>query len=101
MTRLVGEIHTTRADRARTIQEMKQAVAGMQAGFHSAHAEMARNQRRMLHGFVSGLRGTVAGLRKEFADDIAGAHGAWGGAATAVMPGRSRRGGKWFGGESA
>jgi hypothetical protein len=111
MTRLVGEIHTGRADRARTIREvkhvtaeMKRAVAEMQAGFRSARADMVRRQRRMLQGFVSGLRGTVGGLRNEFAADLAGAHRAWVStavAAAAAMPGRSRRGGKWFGGESA
>ena len=107
MTRLVGEIQTGHADRARAIQEakrmtveMKRAVAAMQTNFRSARAEMIRRQRRVLHGFVSGLRGTVAGLRKGFADDLADAHKAWVGAATVAMPGRGRRGGKWFGGES-
>lgn len=101
MTRLVGEIHTGHADRARTIRDLKHAVAGMQAGFRSAHADMARRQQPMLRGFVSGLRATVAGLRKGFAHDIEGAHKAWAGAAAAAMGGRARRGGKWFGGESA
>ncbi len=53
--------------------EMKQAVAGMQARFRSAHDDMARSQQRMLRGFVSGLRATVAGVRKEFAAELAGA----------------------------
>lgn len=108
MTRLVGEIQTGHADRARTIREVKhatletkRAVAAMQGGVRSAHAEMVRRQRRMLHGFVSGLRGTVAGLRKGFADDLAGAHQAWVGSAALAMAGRGRRSGKWFGGESA
>lgn len=108
MTRLVGEIQTGHADRARTIREVKRAtfetkraVAAMQANVRSAHAEMVRRQRRMLHGFVSGLRSTVAGLRKSFADDLAGAHKAWVGSAALVMTGRGQRGGKWFGGESA
>ena len=108
MTRLVGEIHAGRADRAGTIREvkrvtveMKRAVAEMQAGFRSARADMVRRQRRMLQGFVSGLKGTVGGLRKGFGDDLAGAHRAWVGAGAAAMPGRARRVGKWFGGESA
>ena len=108
MTRLVGEIQTGHADRVQTIREgkrmtveMKRAVAAMQANFRSAHSEMVRRQRRMLHGFVSGLRGTVAGLRKGFADDLAGAHKAWVGSAALAMPGRARRREKWFGGESA
>ena len=82
MTRLVGEIHAGRDERGRLTRdlkhataEMKQAVAGMQAGFRSAHADMVRRQQRMLRGFASGLRGTVAG--------------------------RTRRGGKWFAGEHA
>ena len=108
MTRLVGEIHAGRNDRGRLVRdlktatvEMKGAVAGMQAGFRSAHADMTRRQRRMLHGFTAGLRGTVAGLRKAFADDLAGAHKVWAGTAPGVMAGRTRRGGKWFAGENA
>ena len=108
MTRLVGEIHVAHDDRRRLMRdlkhatvEMKRTVAGMQAGFRSAHADMVRSQQRMLRGFVSGLRDTVAGLRKTCADDLAGAHKAWAGAAAGAMAGRTRRGGKWFGGESA
>jgi len=108
MTRLVGEIHAGRDERGRLTRdlkhatvEMKQAVAGMQARFRSAHDDMARSQQRMLRGFVSGLRATVAGVRKEFAAELAGARRAWFGTMTAAMPGRTRRGGKWFGGESA
>ncbi|OGK81608.1 MAG: hypothetical protein A2X50_11850 [Candidatus Rokubacteria bacterium GWF2_70_14] len=108
MTRLVGEIHAGRDERGRLTRdlkhataEMKQAVAGMQAGFRSAHADMVRRQQRMLGGFTSGLRGTVAGLRKGFADDLAGAHKVWAGAVPGTMAGRTRRGGKWFAGENA
>ena len=108
MTRLVGEIHAGRDERGRLMRdlkhataEMKRAVAGTQAGFRSAHAEMARRQQRMLRGFVSGLKTRVATFRKEFADDLAGAHRIWVGGAAATMPGRTRRGGKWFGGEIA
>ena len=107
MTRLVGEIVAGRDDRGRLTRdlkhatvEMKQAVAGMQAGFRSAHADMVRRQQRMLRGFASGLRGTVAGLRKGFADDLAGAHKVWAGAVPGTMAGRTRRGGKWFAGEN-
>ncbi len=101
LTRLVGEIHTGRADRARTIRDLKHATAEMQTGFRSARADMARSQQRMLRDFVSGLRATVAGVRKEFAAENASAHRAWFGTMTAAMPGRTRRGGKWLGGESA
>lgn len=108
MTRLVGEIQAARADRARTIREvkhatleMKRTVAAMQASFRAAQAEMVRRQQRMLHGFVAGLRGRVAGLRKALTDDLAGAHQAWVGSAALAMPGRGRRGGKWFGDDTA
>ena len=108
MTRLVGEIHAARNGRGRVMRdlkhatvEMKRAVAGMQASFRSAHAGMARSQQRMLHGFASDLRATMVGVRKEFAAELAGARRAWFGTMTAAMPGRTRRGGKWFGGESA
>jgi len=109
MTRLVGEIHASRDDRGRLLRdlkhataEMKQAVGRMQAGFRSQQADIVRRQQRMLRGFVSGLRSTVAGLRKECADDLGGAHNVWGGAAAAAATrGRTRRGGKGFGGESA
>ena len=108
MTRLVGEIHAARDGRGRLMRdlkhatvEMKNAVAGMQARFRSAHADMARRQRRTLRDFASDLRATVAGVRKEFAADLAGARRVWFGTMTAAMPGRTRRGGKWFGGESA
>ena len=101
MTRLVGEIHMSHADRARKIRDLKHATVEMLAGFRFAHADMARRQQPMLRDFVSGLRATVAGLRKEFAAELAGAHRAWFGTMTAAMPGRTRRGGKWFSGESA
>lgn len=108
MTRLVGEIQTERAARARTIRdvkhataEMKRAVAGMQSAFRSAHAETMRRQQRMLRGFVSGLRATVVALRQGVADDLMGARNIWVGAAAAPIPGRARRGAKWFSGENA
>ncbi len=108
MTRLAGEILAARDTRGRMMREVKHAtadmkrrVAAMQADFRSAHADMARRQRGMLHGFVSGLKRTVATFRKEFADDLAGAHRVWAGGATAAMPSRTRRGGKWLGGEIA
>lgn len=95
MTRLIGEIHAGRAERSRMIRdirhataEMKHAVADMQAGFRSARADMARTQRRMLHGFMVGLRSRVAFLRKEMADDLAGAHRLWVG--TTAMPRATR-----------
>ncbi len=68
MTRLVGEIHAARDGRGRLMRdlkhatvEMKKAVAGTQARFRSAHADMARRQQRMLRDFASHVRVTVAG----------------------------------------
>lgn len=109
MTRLVGEIQVSRNDRGRLLRdlkhatvEMKRTVAGMQAGFRSHHAEIVRRQQRMLRGFVSGLRATVAGLRKGSADDLAGARKAWAGTVVAAAAaGRTRRGGRGLGSESA
>ena len=108
MVRLVGEIHATREDRGRLMRsltdatvEMKRVVAGMQGAFRSAHAETMRRQQRMLRGFVSGLRATVAAFRKAVADDLMGARKIWVGAAAAPIPGRAKRGAKWFSGESA
>ena len=108
MTRLVGEIHAGRDSRGRMLRdlnhatvELKRTVAGMQAGFRSARADMAQRQQRMLRGFASGLKVTVMGIRKEFSDDLAGAHQAFFGAATGTMvtmPGRTRRSGKRFNG---
>jgi hypothetical protein len=92
MTRLVGEIHMGHAERGRMIGDLKHSVAQMRAGFRSAHTEMARKQHRMLSNFVSGLRFTVAGLRKTFGEDIAGAHRAFFGGMTAPMFGRAKRG---------
>jgi hypothetical protein len=107
-TRLVAEIHAARGERGQLLRdlrqsmaEMKRAVAALQAGFHAAHADRAARQQRTLRGFVLGLRGTVADLRKAFANDLEGAHSAWVGAGVAATTGRGRRGTKWFGGESA
>ncbi|MEK7757023.1 MAG: hypothetical protein AAB385_07410 [Planctomycetota bacterium] len=86
MTRLVGEIHTGHEERRRFVRDIKDNVAAMRATFRAANEERARTVRQML---------------KKCADDLAGAHKAWFGTMTAAMPGRTRRGGKWFGGESA
>ena len=53
----------------------------MKAGFNSDHANMAMKLRDDLGTFVSELTNTVGGLRKEFAEDIAGASRAWSGSA--------------------
>jgi hypothetical protein len=86
MARLRREIGVLRGarksfmkDLARETREMKTAVAGMRAGFRDAHAEMAGNTKAERVAFVSSLRGMVCGMRKEFADDLAGARQAWSG----------------------
>lgn len=106
--RLVGEIHNGRAKRQRLIGsirqatvEMKRTMVRMQRGFRTAHAEMARRQRRGLREFVSGLKGRVAALRNGLSTDLAGARAVWGGAVAAASPtGRehSKRAGKATGG---
>jgi len=109
MTRLVGEIRASRDDRGRLLQDLKQgtadmkrAVARMETGFRSQRADMVRRQQRTLRGFVSSLKATVAGLRKESADDLAGAHHVWAGAGTvAATSGRPRRGVRSAGSDSA
>jgi hypothetical protein len=86
MTRLVGEIHVGHEERRRFVRDIKDNVAAMRATFRAANEERARTVRQMLKGV---------------ADEMAGAHKAWGGTMIAAMPGRTRRGGKWYGGESA
>jgi adenylyl- and sulfurtransferase ThiI len=87
MTRLVGEIHAGHEERRRFVRDIKDNVAAMRASFRAANEERARTVRQI--------------LLKKVADDLAGAHKAWFGTMTAAMPGRTRRGGKWSGGESA
>jgi len=93
VTRLVGEIHSLRADRRRLIGatrlatvEMKRTLARMQSGFRSAHADMARHQRRGLREFMSGLEGRVAALRNELSTDLAGARAVWQGKVPTPSP---------------
>jgi hypothetical protein len=108
MTRLVAEINAERSERGRLIRdmkhstnEMKRAVAHMMGRFHSAQAQMAREQRHSLRGFVSSLHNTVMGLRTDFANDLGGARAAFFGAAVAPSGrGHSRRA-KSFSGEAA
>jgi hypothetical protein len=121
MTRLVGEIHAARGERGRLVRDLKHETAEMLAGLRSDHAEMARRQRPMLRGFVSGLRVKVAGMRKELASEVAArrvkvagllkevatemasARKVWAGTvvAAAAAGRRTTRGGKGLGSESA
>ncbi len=96
MTRLVGEIHMGHEERGRFVRDIKDNVAAMRATFRAANAERVRTVTERVR--------TVRQMLKETADEMAGAHKAWFGTMTAAMPGstrRGRRGGKFFGGESA
>ncbi len=100
MTRLCGEIAALRDSRAdlmsnlaETRAEMQAAVTRMLAGFGEARAEMARQAKAELSGFVVRVKEAVTELRQkvarsqdEFRDDIAGAHRAWHGAGQAPRP---------------
>ena len=85
ITRLVGEIQGSHRDRRQMIQDLRRNAAEMQAGFHAAHAEMSRRQKKELRDFVTGIEDKVSGLLKGFAGDLAGARRAWGG----TSPGRA------------
>jgi len=68
---------------------MRKNVAEMVGGFRSAHAEMADRTRGERAAFVSTLRATVAGLRKQFADENLAVRLAWLG--RRVQPGSGGR----------
>ena len=108
MTRLAAEINTERSERGRLVREvrhstseMKRAVAHMMGRFHSTHAQMAREQRQSLRGFVSSLHNTVMGLRTAFASDLAGARAAFFGAGPAPSGRAHSRRAKSFSSEAA
>lgn len=84
VTRLCGEISSMRRARvamkkglACSTQDRRAAVSQMQAGFANAHGEMARQSKASRSAFVSNLKRAVAGKRREFRDDLAGARRAW------------------------
>lgn len=84
ITRLCGEILALRNSRETLVREltrgtmdMKKAVSAMRTRFRDAHAEMTRKTKAERAAFKTGLRNNVAGLRNEFAADIAGARRAW------------------------
>jgi len=102
MARLHGEIVASQharemimKDLARGTKDLRKAVTGMLGVFHNTHARMARTSKadcaRFIKGVettVHGLKTTVAGLRKEFSTDLAGARRAWQGKAGAVKAAR-------------
>jgi hypothetical protein len=93
MRRLRGEIDAAHGMRealmqnlARGTMELKRGVGAMLTAFHASHLQMAKRTHADCSAFVAGvekavnhIRGTVAGLRKEFASDIQGARRAWDG----------------------
>ncbi len=91
ITRLCGEIaalHQSRATLCDSLvqgrDDLKEAVSQMQAGFRSAHAEMANQTRARLREFsahvsqaVQNLREGVRVFREQTLGDVAGARRAW------------------------
>lgn len=69
LTRLLGEIKTSRDLRETFLQNSKMAVRMMLDGFRRARADRV--------AFVSNLRTEVARLRQGFAAENASAHQAW------------------------
>ena len=100
MARLVGEIAALRDSRASLMSnlaefraETQATVAGMLAGFTAARSDMAAQTKADLSGFivriqdaVTELRQEIAQVREGFREDLAGAHQAWHGAASAARP---------------
>lgn len=84
MRRLTAEIAGHRVDRDRLIRDVKHATAelkrGMAQALSSAHAARlahTKEQQKHLRQFATHLNKTVTEMRTAFADDLAGAHGAW------------------------
>ena len=88
MTRLRGEIAAfvatlapawaaMKADFQKAHRQMAKKTAAERAEFVKAHRQMAKTTAAERAEFVSDLVEKVAGLRNEFAADIAGAHRAW------------------------
>jgi uncharacterized protein YbjQ (UPF0145 family) len=95
ITRLVGEIQGGRRDRQQMMQDLrrnaierKRDVKKMKAGFHAAHAEMSRRQKKALRDFAKGIEDEVCGLLKDFAGDLAGARRAWKGTTSLELTSR-------------
>ncbi len=101
LVRLSDEMKTSDMERAAFVENVKSNVNDMLPRFRKAHAEMAKGFRETLASneanrkdeaekarvergaFVSGLKKTMAELRKRFAEENAAAHRAWSGPAPA------------------
>jgi hypothetical protein len=84
MTRLCDEISALRNERgdlmkdlAKGARDLHHIVSEMQAGFRQSHEEMARETKAERVALLSGLKGMVLGMRREFVADLAGARRAW------------------------
>jgi hypothetical protein len=84
MTRLCEEISALRnargalvKDLAKGARDLHHIVSEMQAGFRQAHEAMARETKAERVALLSGLKGMVLGMKREFAADLAGARRAW------------------------
>lgn len=91
MARLRAEINALKSSRcafrndlSRSINQLKEEVAGMQNDFRRSHSSMAKQSREERVAFVvavgrevSELKRQVANQMKIVTDDIKGAHRAW------------------------
>jgi hypothetical protein len=89
MIRLCGEIGALHESRVQGIQDLKQTVSEMRAGFRDAHAAMADQTKTNLRDFVANVQGAVTAFREELLGDIAGAHRAWRGGISRQGPART------------
>jgi hypothetical protein len=87
-TRLCAEIAGLHDARLGFVQGLRDTVSEMLANFRNAHSEMAKRAGAERDAFVGNLKGLVAGLRQDFAADLAGARSAW---AAVTRPGRPAR----------
>jgi len=94
MTRLRGEIAQLHGSLEAFVGTLKPAWLAMKADFGKAHRQMARKTAAERATFVSDLVEKVAGLRSEFAADIAGAHQAWCGSRRATTAAGGRAAGR-------
>jgi len=94
MTRLKGEIAQLHESLEAFVGTLKPAWLAMKGDFRKAHRQMAKKTAAERAEFVSDLVVKVAGLRNEFAEDIAGAHQAWFGGTRRATAGGGRAAGR-------
>jgi len=86
MVRLHDEIHAMRKGRGTLINDLKKenksrekAVKHLCSHFGHVRAKMAKHAKQVRVTFVDNLKRSVSALRKDMADDLAGARKAWAG----------------------